>query len=452
MTKLKKFEFRPAIKELSSRRRHLGVKAIDRVALKSLEGMICDLLVIRHISKKSSNQISRSSMDALENSIKFLLRKVNEIILPPAELHAKLPPVIDLHRTIDSFRDEEIPNNFRFRSKSQLSKLIRCFQMPELLRSTQGHVFKSEELLLVTLFRFHCPCITTDATFKQIFGWTDWKVSMGVKLFVEYIIMNWSYLIEDNAAYWVDFFPMFAECIQKKLIEYGCNFLPSNQIGGFKVFGFIDNTVFPTSRPGGGPVQDGVGSPRNHPLLQRSFYNGWKSLHGIKFQTIALPNGMMFHVWGPASCRHNDNYTLQHSNIQQVLSNIQLNQPLKYVVYGDSAYWSDEFIKSRHRDEEMCDTKKLENASMSKCRQTVEWDYGLVGSLWKRIFFKKNLKLREQSVCNMTLFCMLITNAYVTMNGSQSSVFFTCMPPSLEEWTSQGPRRANIVEFWDHTI
>ena len=49
-------------------------------------------------------------------------------------------------------------------------------------------------------------------------------------------------------------------------------------------FGFIDGTVRPISRPGSG---------------QRIAYNGQKRVHGLKFQSIALPNGLIGNIFGP---------------------------------------------------------------------------------------------------------------------------------------------------------
>ena len=89
----------------------------------------------------------------------------------------------------------------------------------------------------------------------------------------------------------------------------GCDFPLPNERKGFRIFGFIDNTIIATGRPGGGPIKSGIGSERKNPLIQRLFYNGWKKCHGLKFQTIDLLNGMNAHVFGPLSCRHNDLYT-----------------------------------------------------------------------------------------------------------------------------------------------
>ena len=49
-------------------------------------------------------------------------------------------------------------------------------------------------------------------------------------------------------------------------------------------FGFIDGTVRPICRPG------------QH---QRVAYNGHKRVHSMKFQSVALPNGITAHMFGP---------------------------------------------------------------------------------------------------------------------------------------------------------
>ena len=49
-------------------------------------------------------------------------------------------------------------------------------------------------------------------------------------------------------------------------------------------FGFIDGTVRPISRPGNG---------------QRIVHNGHKRVHGLKFQSIALLNGLKGNIFGP---------------------------------------------------------------------------------------------------------------------------------------------------------
>ena len=49
-------------------------------------------------------------------------------------------------------------------------------------------------------------------------------------------------------------------------------------------FSFIDGTVRPIARPGEN---------------QRVVYNGHKRVHALKFQSLALPNGMIANIFGP---------------------------------------------------------------------------------------------------------------------------------------------------------
>jgi hypothetical protein len=49
------------------------------------------------------------------------------------------------------------------------------------------------------------------------------------------------------------------------------------------------------------------------------------------------------------------------------------------------------------------------------------------------------LKLRGQPVAKIIFVCMLLRNAYVTMNADQTAEYFMMLPPSFELWTSQGP-------------
>ena len=79
-----------------------------------------------------------------------------------------------------------------------------------------------------------------------------------------------------------------------------------NITGGFCVAGMIDNTMIAMSRPGGGPTTGGEQAPRVDKLVQQAWWTGWKKLHGMKWQTLDLPNGMNLDVWGPVSVRHND--------------------------------------------------------------------------------------------------------------------------------------------------
>ena len=145
---------------------------------------------------------------------------------------------------------------------------------------------------------------------------------------------------------------------------------------------------------GGGPTRDGVNAPRNDPLIHRAWYNGWKKLRGMKWQTVDMPNGMNFNVWGSISIRHPDCVSLEDSNLNDKLVELQLGNLMQYVIYGDSAYIyvNDSHILARHHIQPLTARQVTENKALSSCRQLIEWDYGDVGTMWALVDYKKNLK------------------------------------------------------------
>jgi hypothetical protein len=143
--------------------------------------------------------------------------------------------------------------------------------------------------------------------------------------------------------------------------------------------------------------------------------------------------GLEYEVYGPVSVRHNDNYTLANSQIEAKLEQAQLQKELKYKIFGDSAYSVSEWIKSGG------------GRGMSSVRESIEWKYKDIKTTWKYCDYRHALKLMNQPVAKVFFVCMLLTNAYVCLNGNQTSEHFLLEPPTLDDWLSQGPRyRENV--------
>jgi hypothetical protein len=53
-----------------------------------------------------------------------------------------------------------------------------------------------------------------------------------------------------------------------------------------------------TCTVGGGPAEEGADAARWDPLIQQAFYNGWKSIHGLKHQTLDCAYGMTIDMFG----------------------------------------------------------------------------------------------------------------------------------------------------------
>ena len=87
-------------------------------------------------------------------------------------------------------------------------------------------------------------------------------------------------------------------------------------------------------------------------------YTGYKKFHGMKFQGVVVPNGLLVHLEGPFRAPQNDSGVLKESNL---LSNIEEyaiqpgSEPSDppqdhwFQLYGDSAYSVSVRIRSSGR-------------------------------------------------------------------------------------------------------
>ena len=81
----------------------------------------------------------------------------------------------------------------------------------------------------------------------------------------------------------------------------------------------------------------------------------------------------------------------------------------------------------------------LPGRGFSSVRQLIEWCYAEFKALFKYCDYKHVLQLRGQPVAKIFFVCLLLRNVYVTVHGSKAITYMEMLPPTLEEWTSQGP-------------
>ena len=145
--------------------------------------------------------------------------------------------------------------NDKFRvHKNDLPILAEVFGIPDQFVLEQRSVVGGMEALCMLLKRLTYPCLYSDllhfiyeAHCRRI---TDWNLA----------VLNPPAL------------QTYADCIH----QHGA---PLDNC-----FGFIDGTVRPIARPG---------------TNQRILYNGHKRVHSLKFQAVAIPNGLIAHLYGP---------------------------------------------------------------------------------------------------------------------------------------------------------
>jgi len=116
--------------------------------------------------------------------------------------------------------------------------------------------------------------------------------------FISHIYNNFHHLVTDNLQWWFQngLMERSAAAIEETLGDRYANRFAS----------FIDYNCLCTDRPGGGPQEDGPVAQRWNNDIQRAVYNGWKSIHGLKHQTVENALGFTIDVFGPVPLRGND--------------------------------------------------------------------------------------------------------------------------------------------------
>ncbi|RXN37054.1 Retrovirus-related Pol polyprotein from transposon 412 [Labeo rohita] len=190
--------------------------------------------------------------------------------------------------------EDECINEFRVR-KCDLPILVDVLRNPNEIICDQSSVVGGVEALCMLLKRLTYPCRYSDM--MQRFGHRQVPVlCMATNSMLDYIyaehhqrITQWNDNILNPAA-----LETYADSI--------------HQMGAplENCFGFIDGTVRPIARPG---------------ITQRILYNGHKRIHSLKYQAVAIPNGLIAHLYGPVEGRKHDSGMLAESGLMSLLEN-----------------------------------------------------------------------------------------------------------------------------------
>lgn len=186
-------------------------------------------------------------------------------------------------------------------------------------------------------------------------------------------------------------------------------------------FGFVDGTARRTARPAGAD------------FMQRSIYTGHKHYHGLDYQAINSPDGLVIQIFGPVPSRYNDMYMVGKSRLPEMIKKEFTVHRWQYFVYGDQGYLSSPFLLAGIRDAQ--GIEKHVNYKWSKTRISSEWSFNRIITLWQMLDCTRMQKTQQRLVAVWYLVSVLLTNCYACMTGdSQASRYFEVKPPSLEEY------------------
>ena len=172
---------------------------------------------------------------------------------------------------LESQSEAECRANFRV-EKHHIPLVEDVLQIPQYFVCDQGTVCEGTEGVCMILKRYSFPCRYSDMI--PIFGRPVPELCMICNTVTDWIYAHHGHRITQWNRTILN--PLELEKYAEAVFNKGAPL--SN------CFGFVDGTVRPITRPGEN---------------QRLLYNGHKRVHGLKFQSVVLPNGLIAHLYGP---------------------------------------------------------------------------------------------------------------------------------------------------------
>jgi len=269
--------------------------------------------------------------------------------------------------TIDNLGEDEAICLYRFR-KEHLRELADAL-WPRIQPHVEGtreklkgrnHVFEFDTGLLVFLLRLSYPRRLRDIE-RSYFHIKKSKLSA--------IILTMLDALYEVAKPYLSSPQLWShrmEYYSKSLVDKGA------PIGG--IWAFIDGTLRKTARP---------------VRYQKRVYSGHKRAHGLKFQNISAPDGMIIELYGPVCGNRHDSFMLNDSNLLQRLEEcFPLEDGKVYSLYGDPAYPESMFLVVGWKNAPPRSARARFNKLFSKLRISVEWAFKDISKLRKFLDFK----------------------------------------------------------------
>ena len=164
----------------------------------------------------------------------------------------------------------------------------------------------------------------------------------------------------------------------------------------------------------------------------------------MKFQAVAVPDGMITHLAGLYCTPQNNAGVLVESRLLEIMHEHAIQpgsaegDPLErchFQLYGDSAYAVSAILMSPHVwVEALTAVEHAWNTGMGEVRISVEhafgivlWDWPFLCTSWKHQVFGMACGLWYRAA-------VLLANAHNCFVPNQTAQHYNCMPPSIHEY------------------
>ena len=187
------------------------------------------------------------------------------------------------------------------------------------------------------------------------------------------------------------------------------------------VWGFIDGTIRKTARP---------------VYHQRSVYTRFKKCHGVKFQSITVPDGFVAYLRGPWPAQTHNARMFCESHLMEEFEDIMpANAPTAvYALYGDLAYAQSIYLLGGFWKPPAGSHEAMFNRHMSSVQITVEWGFGDIINKWKFLDFRSVMKIFEMPVGEFYTNGMFLSNICNCLYGNKTQQYFGALQLTLDEY------------------
>lgn len=319
---------------------------------------------------------------------------------------------------------------FRF-DRADIPRLRDALCLPAVIRTRDRKVFTSDQAITLLLLRFHGYDLHelhrmtgvrpsgASALLSHVydFVWDKWYVS----------------LLASDLKRWAPEFPEWSSAVFEKTERRGFDNTPV----------FVDGTLRGICRPA---------------HSQDIWFNCHHWMHGVLWQALTAPNGLVIDLAGPMNGRRHDRHILKKSKLLSRFAAANVSAgfaPNRYRIYADAGYWISLVLQAAYHRAKgfLAADKRALNRVMSTVRILVEWGFGRVLALWPYFSFTPGQQLGRVPVAKMYVTAVLLTNAHCCLYGNQTSEAFGLSPPSLEDYFGQAPPQpAGRAQAWDNNV
>ncbi len=302
---------------------------------------------------------------------------------------------------LEKYSDEQYKHLFHFK-KDALVELCELLALPDEYVGHNGIVWHPLEGTCMLLCHLCYPGHLVDL--QPYFGRSPEDCSVIVNNMLSDVHHRFAHLLSSVDQPWMNH-----EAYCKAIVQKGS---PVNN-----VFGFIDGTLRQICRPG---------------VRQKEMFSGHKRCHGLKFQHIMLPNGLVCHSYGPYPGSRHDASMYGVSQVDMQLSKLKGSDGRQLAIYGDAACPLRLWLFAPFPEHAGgFDAEKAEfNNCMSPIRSAVEWGFAKLTTYFAFTNFYSNLKLHLQAIGQYFQVATLLANCHTCVYGLQVASYFS-LPPLL---------------------